>query len=314
MAAESSVSIELKGKEKKGSVSHFMKKNKKNMGSILEKIIENIFFLCACMAILSVVTITVYIFAKGSPAIFKIGIAEFVFGMVWMPTSGVFGIFPMIVASILATLGAVVIGIVVGLFTAIFLAEIAPGWLVRIFRPAIELLAGIPSVVYGFFGLIVIVPLISEYLGGAGNSLLAGIIILAIMILPTIISISETSMRAVPPSYKEGSLALGATHIQTIFKVIVPAAKSGILAGIVLGTGRAIGETMAIILITGNTPLIPTALTDRIRTLTANIALEMGYAHGLHQEALFATGVILFIFIMILNIVLNAIVYKKVNQ
>lgn len=290
------------------------KKQHKKFKNILEKLIENIFFICACIAILSVSVITIYIFAKGSPAIFKIGIVDFIFGTTWMPSAKEFGIFPMIVSSVIATIGAVVIGVVVGLFTAIFLAEIAPDWMVKIFRPAIELLAGIPSVVYGFFGLIVIVPLISKYLGGAGNSLLAGIIILAVMILPTIISISESSLRAVPSSYKEGSLALGATHIQTIFKVIVPAAKSGILAGVVLGTGRAIGETMAVILITGNTPLIPHSLTDRVRTLTSNIALEMGYAQGLHQEALFATGVVLFIFIMILNIILNLIIYRKTSS
>ncbi|MCX8131134.1 MAG: phosphate ABC transporter permease subunit PstC [Clostridia bacterium] len=305
-----SFSSRSEAKEKSGLTGRKNKRFKKT----LEKIVENIFLLCACVAILSVLIIAIYIFVKGSPAIFKIGVWKFISGTTWMPSAGEYGIFPFIVASILATLGAVIFGVIIGLFTAIFLAEIAPKWMVRVFRPAIELLAGIPSIVYGFFGLIVIVPLIRQYIGGEGNSLLAGIIILSIMILPTIVSISETSMRAVPNSYKEGSLALGATHIQTIFRVILPAAKSGILTAIVLGTGRAIGETMAVILITGNTPMIPHAVTDRVRTLTSNIALEMGYAQGLHQEALFATGVILFVFIMILNIILNLIIYKKAGE
>lgn len=283
----------------------------RNLRKNFEKGIELIFLSCACMAVLSVVVITAYIFIKGSPAIFKIGVWEFITGQVWQPGAGMFGILPMIIASVLGTLGAVIIGITIGLFTAIFLAEIAPDRLAKIVRPAVELLAGIPSVVYGFFGLMVIVPLIAKYFGDAGNSLLAVIIILAVMILPTIVSISETSLRAVPATYKEGSLALGASHIQTIFKVLIPAARSGIMAAIVLGIGRAIGETMAVILVSGNTPLIPHALTDRVRTLTANIALEMGYASGLHQDALFATGVILFIFIMLLNILLNIIVHKK---
>jgi phosphate transport system permease protein len=292
----------------------FISNNNKRFLKTYEKIVETIFFICAVMAILSVVIITVYVFFKGVPGIIEIGPVKFITGTRWAPTEGVFGIFPFIIASIYATIGATIIGVAIGLFTAIFLAEIAPNWLTKIFRPAVELLAGIPSVVYGFFGLIVLVPIISKYFGGSGNSLLAIILILSIMILPTIVSISEASMRAVPKTYKEGSLALGATHIQTIFKVIIPAARSGIMAGIVLGIGRAIGETMAVILVGGNTPLIPHALTDRVRTLTANIALEMGYASGLHQEALFATGVVLFIFIIILNIILNAFIYRKAGE
>jgi phosphate transport system permease protein len=283
----------------------------KKMRDIFEKIMEKIFLFCAFAAVLSVAVITVYIFAKGSPVIAKIGLWSFISGTEWMPQAEIFGILPMIIASIFGTFGAVAIGVAVGLFTAIFLAEIAPDWLVKVFKPCIELLAGIPSVVYGFFGLIVIVPLISKYLGGAGNSLLAVIFILSVMILPTIINISETSIRGVPQSYKEGSLALGATHIQTIFKVIIPAARSGIVASIVLGVGRAIGETMAVILVAGNSPLIPNSLTDRVRTITANIAMEMGYAAGLHQEALFACGVVLFVFIMVLNIILNVVIYNK---
>lgn len=296
--------------EKKFTTSMKWKMSKNKFYKVIESTVEKLFFLCASMSILSVLIITVYLFLNGSPAIFKIGLFNFLFGMEWSPGSGEFGIFPMIVASVLGTSGALVIGISVGVFTAIFLAEIAPNWLVRIFRPAIELLAGIPSVVYGFFGLIVIIPFISKYMGGVGNSLLAVIIILGIMILPTIINISETALRAVPKEYREGSLALGATHIQTIFKVLLPSARSGIMTSIVLGAGRAIGETMAVIMIAGNTPLLPTSLLKPVRTMTANIVLEMGYAFGLHQEALFATGVILFVFIMILNIILNVVIHK----
>jgi len=283
----------------------------KKTAKLKEKTFEIIFLICACISILCVIVITAYVFSKGAPAIVKIGPIDFVTGTRWHPEADIYGIFPMIAASVLATLGATAAGVFVGIFTAVFLAEIAPEKLAEIIRPAIELLAGIPSVVYGFFGLMVIVPLIAEYLGGAGNSLLAAIIILTVMILPTIISISESSIRAVPRSYKEGSLALGATHIQTIFRVIIPAARSGILAGVVLGIGRAIGETMAVILISGNAPVIPGRLTDMVRTMTANIALEMGYAAGLHQEALSATGVILFIFIMVLNIVLSLVIRRK---
>ncbi len=274
----------------------------------LEVIVENSFLFCALMAVSAIIMIALYVFIHGMPAIFKIGAGEFILGQVWRPLENLFGIFPMIVVSLLATLGAVFIGTLIGLFTAIFLAEIAPPWVVTVFRPAIELLAGIPSVVYGFFGLLMIVPLIRSNFGGTGNSLLAVIIILSIMILPTIISISETSLRAVPKEYKEGSLALGASPIRTIFKVIVPAARSGILAAIVLGTGRAIGETMAVILVAGNAPILPDSILAPVRTLTVNIALEMGYAYGLHQEALFATGVILFLFIMALNLILYLMV------
>lgn len=292
------------------------KMNERKMSIALEKIIEMIFFFSACVAVLSVVIITIFIFIKGLPAISEIGLANFVLGKEWNPSGDIYGIFPMIVSTIMATIGAIIIGVPIGLLTSVFISEIAPKWIANIVRPAVELLAGIPSVVYGFFGLIVIVPLIGklqEIITGenmGGNSLLATSIILGIMILPTIINISETSIRAVPKKYKEGSLAMGATHVQTIFKVILPAAKSGIMAAIVLGLGRAIGETMAVILVAGNTPKIPGSLFDSIRPLTANIAIEMGYASGLHQEALFATGVILFIFIMILNIILNAFISK----
>ncbi len=282
----------------------------KNCKSFLEKITEKTFLICSLISILSLITISVFIFANGTSIFFKVGFMDIILGMVWKPLEGKFGILPMIVSSLYVTAGATLIGVSVGLMTAVLLAEISPKKLSGIIRPAVELLAGIPSVVYGFFGLIVVVPLIDRYLGGGGNSLLAAIIILSIMILPTIVSISETSIRAVPKEYKEGSLALGASHIETIFKVILPAAKSGIFAAIVLGMGRAIGETMAVILVIGNTPLIPNSLIERARTLTSNIAIEMGYAQGLHRESLFATGVVLFVFIMILNIILNVFIRK----
>lgn len=291
-----------------------MVSKKKINAKPLTLIIEKMFFICACISILSLLIITVYLFISGGPPIFKIGFFNFLFGMEWNPEASKFGILPMITSSLLATLGSVIIGVVVGLFVAIFLAEIGPKWLVKPFSFAIELLAGIPSVVFGFFGLIVIVPLIYNNLGqpiSGGLSLLAVIIILSIMILPTIINISETSIRAVRKEYKEGSLALGASHIQTIFKVLIPAAKSGIFTGIVLGIGRAIGETMAVILVAGNSVQMPTGILSSVRTLTSNIALEMGYSADLHREALFATGVVLFTFIMILNILLNVFIRNR---
>jgi phosphate transport system permease protein len=287
-----------------------VKSNNKKYRSLFEAITEKAFLICSLISILSLVIITVFIFANGVPIFFKVGFTDIIFGMEWKPLEGKFGIFPMIVSSLLVTFGAILIGVSVGLMTAVLLAEISPKNLSKIIKPAVDLLAGIPSVVYGFFGLIVIVPLIDKYFGGGGNSMLAAIIILGVMILPTIVSISETSIRAVPKEYKEGSLALGASHIETIFKVILPAAKSGIFAAIVLGMGRAIGETMAAILVIGNTALLPHSLVDRARTLTTNIAIEMSYAQGLHQQALFATGVVLFIFIMILNIILNVFIRK----
>ncbi|MBN2897868.1 MAG: phosphate ABC transporter permease subunit PstC [Clostridia bacterium] len=284
------------------------KKHRKR--ELTEKIIEKIFLVAASISVISVLIITLFIFAKGAPAIGIVGVKEFLLGQDWEPMADIFGILPMILASFYATVGAILIGVPVGILTAVFLAEIAPIWLQRIVRPAVELLAGIPSVIYGFFGLLVIVPIIDEQFGGGGNSLLAAIFILGVMILPTIVTISETAIKAVPREYKEGSLALGTSHIETIFKVILPAAKSGVLAAVILGIGRAIGETMAVILVIGNTVQIPNSLLDRARTLTANIAIEMGYAFGLHQQVLFATGVVLFVFIMSLNLLLNHFTHK----
>ncbi|MCK8061301.1 phosphate ABC transporter permease subunit PstC [Fusibacter sp. A1] len=277
--------------------------NKKR--ALLEKSVENVFLIAALIAVVSVVGILFFILMKGLPAIQEIGLFNFVLGQKWKPSAELYGIFPMILTSIYATAGAIAFGVPVGILTAVFMVEIAPEWLQRIIRPTIELLAGIPSVVYGFFGLLVFVPIIDGIWDNGGNSLLAAIMILGIMILPTIITVTETALRSVPKEYKEGALALGATHMQTIFGVMVPAAKSGILAAVVLGIGRAVGETMAVILVAGNSTLMPTSVLDRVRTMTANIAMEMGYAFGLHQEALFATGVVLLVFIMLLNILLS---------
>ena len=221
--------------------------------------------------------------------------------MDWLPPA-LYGIAPMIVASVVSTAGAVVVGVPIGVLTAIFIAEVAPKRLADIIRPMIELLAGIPSVVYGFFGLVIIVPLIQDVFAvPAGNTVLAGIIVLSVMILPTVITVSETSIRAVPRSYKEGSLALGASQMFTIFKLLVPAARSGIMTGVILGVARALGETMAIIMVMGNSPAMPEGLLDSARTLTANIAIEMSYATGIHASALYATGIVLLVFIMMLN-------------
>lgn len=284
---------------------------KKYLKKIMEFGIEKIFLISACIAVVALLVIGIYIFVSGVPGIFKIGAGQFLFGAKWKPTEGLFGILPMIIASLIGTLGAAALGVGIGVPTAIFLAEIAPKWLVKIMRPAIELLAGIPSVVYGYFGLVVLVPFISDTFGGAGNSLLAVIIILSIMILPTIINLSEISIRAVPKSYTEASLGVGASKMQTILHVSLPSAKSGIAASIILGLGRAVGETMAVILVAGNTPQIPGSLLDSVRTLTINIAFEMSYASGVHREALFATGVVLFIIIMILNFALQSVLNRK---
>ena len=277
---------------------------------VIDKITRVIFLICALVAVVSLILIIGFVFMKGLNPFVTGGksFVEFIFGTDWYPTSDVpkYGILPMIIASIYGTLGALIIGVPVGLLTSIFIAEVAPKGVSKFMIPAVELLAGIPSVLYGLFGLAIIVPWIQRSFNLAqGQSLFAVIIVLAVMMLPTIISVSTTAIKAVPKSYKEGSLALGASHIETTFKVVVPAAKSGILAGIVLGSGRAIGETMAIILVAGNSVQIPTSIFDKVRPLTSNIALEMGYASQAHQELLFATGVILFAFILILNLVFS---------
>jgi phosphate transport system permease protein len=284
-----------------------------NMKKFKEKLSGRVFFVLALSTISALVLITVFIFVNGMPLIAEVGLFNFIFGMSWAPEQGQFGIFPMIVGTVSVTLGAALLGIPVGICCSIFMAEFAPAMMKNIFRPAIQLLAGIPSVVYGFWGLIFIVPAISTHLGGVGMSILAGSIILAIMILPTIISISEVSLLALPRTYKEGALALGMTHWQTIRHVQLPAAKSGIVAGVILGIGRAVGETMVVIMVLGNSVALPESILDSVRTLTTNIGLEMGYAAGRHRQALFATGIVLFVIIMILNISAQYITRKKVK-
>ena len=261
----------------------------------------NIFLALALSALSALLLITIFILVKSAPFIAKVGFFKFIFGMEWSPTNNKYGIFPMIAGSVSVTLGAVVIGVPIGICCAIFLAEFAPAKLRNIFRPVIQLLAGIPSVVYGFVGLIFVVPFIRNFIGGPGLSMLAGSLILAVMILPTVISISEVSLLALPRQYKDGALALGMTHWQTIWRVQLPAAKSGIIASVILGIGRAVGETMAVIMVLGNATAFPASILDPVRTLTTNIGIEMGYAEGLHQQALFATGVVLFIIIMLIN-------------
>ena len=291
--------------------------NKNKSKYVLEFITEKIFMISAFVAVISLLLIIGFVFYKGlTPFIFKgYSFTAFLTGVDWLPSSDKFGILPMIVASLIATVGSLIIGVPVGILTAVFIAEIAPKKVAKLMSPAVELLAGIPSVLYGIFGLAVIVPAIQTVLSlPKGQSLLAVIIVLSIMMLPTIISLSEISIRAVPKAYKEGSLALGASKIETIFKVTVPAAKSGILAGVILGIGRALGETMAVILVAGNSTAMPTSLLDSARPLTTNIALEMGYAAGTHQEMLFATGVVLFLFIIIINLVLTKLTSKGVDR
>lgn len=266
-----------------------------------EKIIEKILLLIALSSIFILGLITFFIFEEGFPLILKVGPKAFLFGEKWIPSKGLFGIFPMIVSSFWVTLGALLLGIPLGVSCAIFLCEWVPPGVGMILRPTIQLLAAIPSVIYGFWGLIVLVPFVRNYLGGPGLSILSGSMILGFMILPTIISISEDALRALPPTYKAGAFALGATHWQTIWRVLIPAAKSGIMASIILGMGRAIGETMAMIMILGNAVKMPTSFLDSARTLTTNIGIEMGYASGDHRQALFATGVVLFFIIMVLN-------------
>ena len=276
-----------------------------------ESIVEKVLFLCAFSSVLAVFIITFFVFYSGLPLIFRIGLGGFIFNSQWAPLQGFFGILSMIAGSLLVTLGALVIAVPLGLGGAIFLAEFAPKFVTRILRPAIQLLAGIPSVVYGFWGLIILVPLLRNYFGGSGFSALAGSIILAIMILPTIVNISEDSILSIPRVYKEGSLALGATRWQTVKHVLLPCARPGVITGIVLGMGRAIGETMAVIMVTGNVASMPQSILDPVRTLTGNVVIEIGYAHGEHQEALFATGAVLFIFIMVLNLLVNLRIVKK---
>ncbi len=281
-----------------------MKKN-------LEKLMHGVFFATALVSILAVILICVFLFGNGIPTMIEIGFGEFLGGTEWRPTSGSFGIFPMIVGSLYVTAGSIVIGVPIGILASIFLAKYCPKPAYKIIKPLVELLAGIPSIVYGFFGMVILVPFVREFIGGDGNSILTASLLLGIMILPTVIGISEAALRAVPESYYEGALALGATKERSLFFVVVPAAKSGILAGVVLGIGRAIGETMAVIMVAGNQPRLPDGVLEGVRTLTANIVIEMAYAADLHEDALVATGVVLFVFILIINISFSILNNRK---
>ena len=282
------------------------------MKNLKEQLMHMVFLLSACVSILCVAMICVFLFANGIPAIGKIGIFQFLAGEKWKPGNNIFGILPMILGSIYVTAGAVIIGVPIGILTAVFMSKFCPRHIYKVVKPAIDLLAGIPSVVYGFFGMVVIVPVVSQLFGGSGKSMLTASILLGIMILPTIIGVSESAINAVPSSYYEGSLALGASHERSVFFATLPAAKSGILAGVILGVGRAIGETMAVIMVAGNQARMPKGILQGVRTMTANIVLEMGYATDLHREALIATAVVLFVFILVINLSFS-IISRKAN-
>lgn len=270
-----------------------------------EQVSRILFIAAAGVSILAVALICVFLLVNGVPAIAQIGLPDFLLGTTWKPANDIYGIFPMIVGSIYVTAGALIVGVPAGILCAVFLARFATGRVVRIMRPGIELLAGIPSVIYGFFGLVVFVPIIRSWGVGSGFSLLAASVLLGIMILPTIITVSQSAIEAVPASYYQGARALGADHEHAVFRVVVPAAVSGIVAAVILGLGRALGETMAVIMVAGNQPVIPDSIFDGVRTMTANIVLEMGYAADLHRGALIATGVVLFVFILIINTLVN---------
>ncbi|CDE45944.1 phosphate ABC transporter permease PstC [Clostridium sp. CAG:411] len=283
------------------------------MAKVKEKGMEMVFLLAACVSILAVALICIFLFAKGLPAIGKIGVAKFLTGTDWKPTNGIFGILSMIVGSLYVTAGALLIGVPIGILSATFLAKFCPSWLYKPLKAGVNLMAGIPSVVYGFFGMCVLVPLCRSLFGGTGNSILTASALLGMMILPTIIGVSESAIRAVPDYYYKGALALGATHERSVFLTVLPAAKSGILAGVILGVGRAIGETMAVIMVAGNQARIPSSVTDGVRTMTANIVMEMGYATGIHREALIATGVVLFVFILLINLLFSVLKRRTVE-
>lgn len=284
-----------------------MKKIKAKMQKLNEDVWKIIFTVAACISIIAVGLICYFLFTNGSKAIGQIGLIEFITGTSWRPNNNQFGILPMIVASVVVTFGAILVGVPIGVLSAVFMSYFCPNGLHKVLKPAISLLAGIPSVVYGFFGLRLLVPLLGQLTGSNGKNILTASVLLGIMILPTIIEVSESSLRAVPKKYYEGARAVGSTHERACYTVMLPAAKSGVLAGIVLGIGRAIGETLAVIWVSGNQPRLPVSILKGVRTLTANIVLEMGYAVDLHRDALIATGVVLFVFILIINFVFTLI-------
>lgn len=279
--------------------------------TLKETFMKWVFIATAAFSIISVALICLFLFAGGFPAMGKIGVFSFLFGNTWAPTSDLYGIFPMIIGSLYVTAGALLLGVPIGILTAVYLSHFCPKRIYKILKPAINLMAGIPSIIYGFFGLMIIVPFIRNNFGGGGQSLLAASILLGVMILPTIISVTESSVRSVPPSYYENSRALGATHERSVFFAVLPGAKSGILAAIVLGIGRAIGETMAVMMVAGNQTVIPNSLLSGVRTLTTNVAMEMGYASDLHREALIATGVVLFVFVLLINLCFSLLKRRK---
>ncbi|MDD6616944.1 MAG: phosphate ABC transporter permease subunit PstC [Lachnospiraceae bacterium] len=276
-------------------------------GKISELVMKFVFLAAACTSVLAVALICVFLFGNGFPAMFKIGLPEFLLGQKWKPSNNLFGILPFILGSIYVTTGAILIGVPIALLTAIFMAHYCPKGIYPVVKATVNLMAGIPSVVYGFFGLVVIVPFMRDVTGADGSTMLTAALLLGIMILPTVTIQAESSIRSVPSSYYEGSLALGATHERSVFFAVFPAAKSGIMAGVVLGIGRAIGETMAVIMVAGNQTWMPQGIFKGLRTMTANIVMEMGYAADLHREALIATGVVLFIFILIINLSVSAL-------
>lgn len=284
------------------------------MNRVKEKGMKMVFLIAACTSVLAVLLICIFLFANGLPTIAQIGPLKFLFGQEWKPSNNKFGILPMIVASIYVTGGAILVGVPIAVLTSVFMARYCPKRIYGVLKSGIELMAGIPSIVYGFFGLVLIVPLIRDVFGGPGASMLAAILLLGIMILPTIVGVTEAAIRGVPESYYEGSLALGATKERSIYAVMLPAAKSGILAGIVLGIGRAIGETMAVVMIAGNQPRMPKGLLKGVRTMTMNIVTDMGYATGLHRQALIATAVVLFVFILIINLSLSLLNRRSENE
>lgn len=277
------------------------------MKNMKENVMHGVFLGAACASILAVALICLFLFVNGIPAIAKIGPFNFLAGMKWKPLNEIFGIFPMIVGSIYVTAGAILVGVPIGILCAVFMARFCPKRIYPVVKPAVELMAGIPSIVYGFFGLVVIVPAMQRLTGTSGKGVATAALLLGIMILPTIINVSESAIRAVPESYYEGALALGDTHERSVFMAVLPAARSGIMAGVILGVGRAVGETMAVIMVAGNQPVIPGSIFAGVRTLTANIVLEMGYAADLHREALIATGVVLFVFILIINLLFSLV-------
>ncbi|MBE6033559.1 MAG: phosphate ABC transporter permease subunit PstC [Clostridiales bacterium] len=283
------------------------------MDKFKEIFMKCIFFAAACTSVLAVALICIFLFANGVPAIKEIGIFDFLLGQKWRPSNDIYGILPMILGSIYVTAGAIIIGVPIGLLTAVFMAKFCPKTIYKPLKAATELLAGIPSIVYGFFGLVVLVPFIRENFDGNGSSIFTASILLGIMILPTIIGVSESAIRTVPEHYYEGALALGATHERSIFNVVLPAAKSGVVAGVVLGIGRAIGETMAVMMVAGNQARMPAGIFKGVRTMTTNIVIEMGYAAELHREALIATAVVLFIFILIINLSVSVLNRRNLN-